>query len=850
MQLVTPTCTSYGKTNPGAPAADTRPRTRSAPNPMAHRLLLFLLVLAVAPAASAQQGVVTGRVVDVDGDLPLPTASVALWSIDGADSTLVTGVTTNIEGAFRIERVPAGTYDVVASFVGYDDWRQSGVAVDGAEVDLGTVRLAPSAEALAEVQVTAERSQVQTQIDRTVYDTADDPVAEGGNATDVLSTLPSVDIDIDGNVSLRGAGNVAVFINGRPAPVSGEFLASYLQSLPAGSVERVEVIPNPSAAFEPDGVGGIINIALKDDADPGLGGTLTAGTDSQGGYDATASATYGKGPWSLAATYGFRNDARAGSGLSYRLNRYEASPTTLDQEEIEDRLRTSHLLNLAADYSLSRATTLTSQFQFGTREGDETETNTTLRSLAASEARLFEYERVATELDDGLSADVRLGLRHTFADDHSLVVEGRGEISDETEEQTYRETLLGGTGDLDAPQDVEETEQEREVSLRADYTRPLGGFRLDAGYKGDWEQESSGLYSLSQDAETGAWLPDENNVDFDFDQTVHAFYAQLANEWGPLGLQAGLRYETARTTFVLPSEDESYDNDYQNLFPSAYLSFAPVEATTFKASYSRRINRPGGWSLNPFPSFDDPLNIRQGNPYLQPEYVDAYELGATQYVPWGSFSLTPYFRHTTNIIRRISEVRDDGVTVRTFENLDTSDSYGVELISSFEEIGGLSGYLSFEGFRVQTEGATDTEALSNDAFGWGGRLNANYRFGDRFGLGPLDLQATARYSAPLDTEQGRVGARSWFDLALRQRLFDERASLTLQLRDPLGMAGFEYTLDQPRIYQEFERDWGAQQIGLTFSYTLGQQESDGDRQRGEGRDGGPGDSEFDNEGGA
>ena len=816
---------------------------------MARRLLLAFL-LAAAPAAFAQTGALTGRVVDAEGDLPLPTASVAVWDIDGADSTLVTGVTTNIDGDFRIEAVPAGTYDVVASFVGYDAVRQTDVAVAAGEADLGLFRLSPSAEALNEVQVTAERSQVQTRIDRTVYNTADDPVAEGGNATDVLATLPSVDIDIDGNVSLRGAGNVAVFINGRPAPVSGEFLASYLQSLPAGTVERVEVIPNPSAAFEPDGVGGIINIVLKDDADPGLGGTLTAGTDTQGGYDATAAVTYGKGPWSLAATYGYRNDERAGNGLSYRLNRYEETPTTLDQEEIEDRTRMSHLLNLSADYSLSKATTLTSQLQLGTRVGNETEVNTTLRSLASTADPLFEYERVAEELDDGRSADARLGLRQTFGENHTLVIEGRGEISDETEQQTYRETLLGGSGDLDNPQDVEESELEREASLQIDYTQPLGGFRLDAGYKGDWEQESNALYSVSLDGETGEWLPDNDNVEFDYDQTVHAFYAQLANEWGPIGLQAGLRYEMARTTFELPVQSESYDNDYRNLFPSAYLSFSPVDATTFKASYSRRINRPGGWALNPLPSFDDPLNIRQGNPYLQPEYVDAYEVGATQYVPWGSFSLTPYYRHTTNIIRRISEVRDDGVTVRTFENLDTSDSYGVEFISSFEQVGGLSGYVSLEGFRVQTEGATAESDLSNDAFGWGGRVNASYRFGDRFGLGPLDLQATARYSAPLDTEQGRVGARSWFDLALRQKLLDNRAALTLQLRDPLGMAGFEYTLDQPRLYQEFERDWGAQQVGLTFSYMFGRQESERDRRgRDGGRDGGPG-GEFDDEGGA
>ena len=788
---------------------------------MPRRLLLLLVLFAAAPAAA--QGALSGRVLDAENDLPLPTATVALWQIAAGDSTFVTGASTGLDGAFRVEDVAAGAYDVVVSFVGYDTRRQR-VEVGRGTVELGAIRLDVEAAALGEVQVAAERTQVQNRIDRTVYNTADDPVSEGGTATDVLSTLPSVDVDIDGNVSLRGAASVSVFINGRPAPVSGEFLASYLQSLPAGTIERVEIIPNPSAAFEPDGVGGVINLVLKQDADLGLGGTLTAGTDSQGGVDATTAVTYGRGPWSLAATYGFRNDVRGGSGSSFRRNLYEVAPTTLDQRETEDRTRTSHLLNLSADYALSRATTLTSQFQVGTRGGDETELGTTLRSSSAGD-RLFEYERLSEEVDDGLSGDARLGLRHTFGEDHRLTVEARGELSDESERQTYLETLLSGDGVLDQPQRVDEDETERELSLTADYTRTVAGLRIDAGYKGDWERQSTALFAESADAETGAYAPDlDVNNRFDFDQTIHALYGQVAREWGPVGAQVGLRFESARTTFDLATTDEAFPNDYASVFPSAYLSYAPTEQTTLKASYSRRVDRPRTWALNPFPSFDDPLNVRQGNPNLRPEYISAFELGATQFTPWGSLSLTPYYRHTTDVVTRLSTVRPDGVTVRTFENLDTSSSYGVELVSSFEDIGGLRGFVSLEGFRLQTEGTSAEADVSNDAFGWGGRANASYGLGDRFGLGGLDLQATGRYSAPITTEQGRRGARSWFDVALRQKLLGDRASLTLQLRDPLGMAGFAFTLDQPDLYQTFERDWGARQIGLTFSYSFGKQE--------------------------
>ncbi|WP_412060366.1 TonB-dependent receptor domain-containing protein [Rubrivirga sp. IMCC45206] len=798
-------------------------------------LRLLVLLALLAPAAAAQTGAVTGRV--LDGDLPLPTATVAVWQIAGPDSTLVGGATTTLDGDFRVEGVPAGTYDVVASFVGYDPARQRGVAVVGGETDLGAIRLVPSAAALGEVRVTAGRTQVQTRIDRTVYATADDPVSDGGSATDVLATLPSVDVDVDGNVSLRGAGNVAVFVNGRPAPVQGDFLASYLASLPAGSVERVEIIPNPSAAFEPDGVGGVINIVLKQNTDRGVGGTVSAGTDSNGGLDGTAAVTYGKGPWSLAATVGLRDDVRPGSGDGFRINRYDTDPTTRTEEEAGDRTRTSALVNLSADYALSRATTLTSQLQLGTRAGDETEIGQTLVQ-GLDGAPVFGFGREVTEVDDGRSLDARLGLVHQFGEGHRLTVEGRAEASQETEDSAYLETLLDGAGDLTPARRSSQDDSDREASVQIDYTRALGTLRLDAGYKGDWQALGSTLAAETAGAD-GVFVTDlDQSNTFDFDQSVQALYVQAGGEWGGLGAQVGLRAEQATTTFDLLTSDETYENDYASLFPSAFLSFAPSDATTFKASYSRRVNRPRTRALNPFPSFDDPLNIRQGNPALQPEYVSSFEAGVTQFVPWGSVSLTPYYRHTTNVIRRFLTIRDDGVTVRTFENLDTSDSYGVELVSSFEDVGGLSGYASLEGFRLKTDGTTtSTGDVASDGFSWGGRLNATYDLGDRLGLGGLALQTTARYSAPIETEQARIDSRVSVDLALRQKLLDDRASLTVQLRDPFNQSGFAYTLDQPELFQELSRTWGGRQVGVTLSYTFGQQARTRDRDPGE-RDGG------------
>ena len=805
---------------------------------MSRLLLLILAVLATAPGAdsqtgtagtsAAQTGTLTGRV--VDGDLALPTATVTVWRIAGGDSALVGGATTALDGAFRVAALPAGTYDVVARFVSYGDARLRGVVVGAGATDVGTLRLVPSDDALGEAVVTGDRAQVQTRIDRTVYDTADDPVADGGSATDVLATLPSVDVDVDGNVSLRGAGSVAVFVNGRPAPVQGAFLAAYLQSLPAGAVERVEIIPNPSAAFEPDGVGGVINIVLKQNTDRGLGGSATVGTGSQGGANATGAVTYGRGPLSLAATVGLRNDLRPGGGDGFRINRYEPTPTTRTEAETESRTRNSALVGLTADVALSRATTLASQFQLSTSRGDETELGrTTVETLAG--APVLGFGREVTEAESGQSLDGRLGLRHLFGEGHSLAVEGRADVSDENTVQAYRETLVSGDGALTPARRADQDDAERETALQLDYTRPLGdlgllgGLRLDAGYKGDWQRLES-VFAAESVGATGAFAPDVGLSNaFDFAQTVHALYAQVAGSRGPVAAQVGLRAETARTAFDLQTTAESFETNYRSLFPSAFLSFTPGEATAFKASFSRRINRPSTRALNPFPSFDDPLNVRQGNPALRPEYVSAFEAGATRFTPWGSLSFTPYYRHTTNVVRNLLSVRADGVTVRRPENLATSDAYGAELVASFEDVAGLSGYGSLEAFRLQTGGTTAAATdVGSDALSWGGRLNATYAVGDRLGLGGLDLQATARYTAPITTEQARIASRISLDVALRQKLLGDRASLTVQLRDPFSQNGFAYTLDQPELYQSLSRTWGGRQVGVTFTYSFGQAE--------------------------
>ena len=831
---------------------------------------LAALALLAGSAAHAQADyTVAGRVTDAETGDPLALASVAVWRVSarsGVDPSLATGAVTRADGTFRVAGLTRGRYYAVVSFVGYTPQTVEGLRLrpDEPVADIGTVALAPDAAALGEVRVGAERDRVEIQIDRTVYRVADDPLAQGGSMSDALETIPSVEVDVDGNVALRGVSNVAVLIDGRPAPVSREFLGVYLQSLPAATVDQIEVIPNPSAKYDPQGMGGVINIVLKKDAELGVNGALTVGGDTQRGASTTGLLAVGRGALNLTATVGLRRNERDAGSDRFRINRALDPVTQLEQEDADRRARSSALAGLNADLRLSPTLRLTGSTQASLRSSTDDDESAT-RFLDAAGAPGLSTVRTTGGASDGWSADARLGLVYD--------VEG---VSEERQNRGGRgrrggrrgggRGLGGGTVSLGSHalsadlrvnasgaegadaieeafdrasdpfrlQRTTDTQSRQSLSASVDYARPIGQTRVEVGARSEIER-SEGTFA-SETALGGAFAPDADLANAsERAERVHAAYLQLARQLGPVGVQAGVRGEVVRSTFDVTQG--AFGKDYESLFPSAALAYELGERTVLKASYSRRIERPRSRALNPFPSVRDPLNVTVGNPDLRPEYTDAVELGAVRLTRWGSLSLTPYLRRTTDVVRRLQALRADGVTVSTFENFDTSTSSGIEAVASYQAAS-VRGVLSLEGYRIVTDGSSVDADLENDAFGWGGRANTTLQLGDRLGVGRTDLQLSARYRAPLDTEQGHVGARASVDLALRQRLFGDRANLTIRARDPFGWSRFDSITDTPRLFQSLERDASRRQLALTLTWTFGESaETRLGRQRGADRGG-------------
>lgn len=798
------------------------------------------------PGGAAMNGKISGTIVDKDNGKAIPTTTIAIWR--AADSTLVTGAVTLDDGSFAIDGLRPGQYYARVSFVGYESFQTSDIVLKLGEMEakLGTIKLVSDSQMLDEVEVTAERDFVEVGIDRTVYNTKDQLVSAGGSASDVLGNIPSVEVDIDGNVSLRGNQNVAVLINGRPSPMTGDALTSYLQGLPAEIIERVEVIPNPSAKYEPDGMAGILNIVLAKNREIGVSGGVTLSAASQGNYSASTNLGIQRGPINFFTTYGFRYGDREGEGDRYWLDRLSDPEFALDQSSFDNRQSLSHNLNASLDYSLTEKSTLTLAGMLSHR-GGERDGLTAYSELAAQQILSNRFDRESLQDNLDLSTEYRLGYRWT-ADPgkHELNIEAQYQQEWEEDDGSYQEEAynlidMGLTSIVEQQKDLQD-ENNREASIQLDYTRPLGEVsKLEVGLKSELDLLHSDFFSETLNLESGLFEADANlNNTFEYDQQVHAAYGILGTEVGRFGMQGGVRLEQALTTFDLKTTNEAFENNYFSVFPSAYLTYKLTDARTLKLAYSKRINRPrtGGRfnQLNPFNSNEDPYNIRVGNPYLKPEYVHAFEFSFTQFTKATSLTLTPYFRHTVDVIRFYQRF-EEGVSILTFENFDTSNSWGAEVIGTYKQGRRFNAYASFNAYKVVTDGSNVDTGLSNNALGFSTRFNGTYNISPT-----LDMQFSYFYRAPMNIENGRMAAMQSANLALRQKLFNDKANLSLRVSDIFGTMGFSMTRDDLQFFQEMNRSFQAQGIGVNFSYNFGkQQKRNRSRGNGEQRSAGPDD---------
>ena len=772
-----------------------------------------------SPAPVSGPGTVRGAVLNAGTGTAIPAASVALWR--RPDSVLVTGGLTATNGAFRLRGLPTGQYDLKVSALGFATaTRRVTITAAAPEVAVGSIRLAVSAILLEGVTVTGERRQALLQPDRNTYAVKDMPTTQGGTAIDVLRNVPAVDVDVDNVVSLRGNSNVVVQIDGRPSPMKGSQLGDFLAQLPAATVAKVEVVPNPSAKYEPEGIAGVINILMKQQTDLGTSGGLSAGGGTTGQANGSGNVGYQRGPLTLYSSYGFVRDKRARTESLFRQNLFEAPLTYLDEAGQRTDWPRSHTLTGNAAYKVGGTDELGADLLLSTRSGSR-RYDILYRDLDASRALTGRRDQLSSGNHGEDSFEGAFTLQHAFGKEHSLATELRANRESESGTSDYtRDSLAVDSTVLGNPERETQRTLERpyELSLKSDYARPLGSQgRLEAGYKGSLAGFRTALNTDVLDFASNTFLPDTTRTNgFTYRQLVHAVYGLLHLERGRLAFEPGLRLEHTTTRFGIAGRPDQFNGGYDSFFPSALLAFAADQTHTVTLSYSKRIRRPDDPDLlDPTIHYQDPENVSRGNPDLEPEYIHALELGLQRSASTSTLQLTPFFRRTVNAVRRIRTIDDAGVATTTFANVSTSDAYGADFEVSMRQ-GRITGFAGASAFRQVSDAANLGADYSAETYGWTGRANLTVH-----ATALLDVQGMLNYRSPMTVEQGHNDARTVFNLAMRQKLPGEHASLTLRVVDLLNTNHEASTTTDPRFLQESNRRMHARGLFLGVSYNFG-----------------------------
>lgn len=781
---------------------------------------LAALTLAGAAPAAAQQargGTVLGRVVAAETGEPLNAASVVL-RLPGETDAVATTV-TDATGRFQFTGLAAGRYSVEAGYLGYSPTARTVTVEASGTVDLGTLELSVAAIQVEPLTVDAGRPPAVFAPDRDIYSAESLPAAAGGVATELLSAVPELEVDIDGTVQLRGS-SPQIYINGRPAPMQGEALTAFLEQLPADRIERIEVIPNPSARYDAEGAGGIVNIVLKEGVELGTTGSAFANVNSRGSAGLGGRVSSQRGPLTFNVAGFLRRSDQESTGYDLRENLLAEPPTRIRRDSWSDRGNLSGSADLNTELRLSQQTAIRAQGRFADF-GAESDSRTTTTHMDAAEQWTQRYHRSSSVRSARRSLDLELGFDHAFEPErHVLEVELELESgrNDEDERVETEFELLGpDPAPLPAALTLEDSgNRDRETTLEVDYVRPWGeSGQLELGYRGSFQRRDDHrlLEEFEEIASGEPTLATEQG--FTHGQDVHSGYLTLMREIGPLGVQVGVRVQHTGTRFELPS-GEAFERSDVDVFPSANITFEAGDGARLRFSYSRRTRRPGPWLLNPIDQSTDPLNRRVGNPDLEPQYTHSFGLDASLSTWWGTLRFSPYYRRVENDWAQIQRVDENGVSTRTWENVASQDVLGLSFTASARSPDGWGGFVSVNGYHERREAGNMTADISGRSFRWSVRGNVSGRVSPT-----LDARAHVAYTPAHDVPQGRVSSRVDSSIGLRQRLLDGRASLNLNVNDPFDISQTQFESRDPTFVQLGRSRVSRRHVSLGFSYNFG-----------------------------
>ena len=798
---------------------------------MSFRTISYILVLLCSTCLYGQDGklLISGTVLD-EKKQPIPYATTAAYN---ADSTLVAGAVSSDEGSFEIAIEP-GEYSVKITFIGYEEQIIPGVSVRDTNVSLGSISLVPAVDVLEEVIITGEKDQMDLQLDKRVFNVSKDLSNLGANAADILGNLPSVNVDADGTVSLRGSDNVTIWINGRPSSLTSRD-PDALRKLQGSLIESVEVITNPSSRYDAAGEVGIINIILKKEHRTGFNGTFMANGGYPDLYGGSYSLNYRGLKLNLFSSYGI--DYRKNPGYGHSEQTYTSADTAFAYFQESDRIRSelSHNFVLGLDYFINDKNSLTGSFTYNPSSGVSTAT-TNYFDYAANDVLINNTTRTEREEEDEENIELALNYKKDFSNrDRKFTADFQYIKSVDNENTDYTQTVNGNAPLL---QRGVNNAKEETFLIQSDYIQPLGeNSKIEVGVK-SIRRIIKNEYSLEQQDDEMNWIPfDAFTNNMVYTENISAAYVMLNTKLNKFSVQGGLRGELSDISTELLATGQINEQNYFNLFPTAAMSYEFNKSNTLQLSYSRRISRPDFRNLLPFSDFRDPRVYFVGNPTLRPEYTDSYEVGHLG--TWKNVSLlsSVYYRHRTDVIRRITDPPNgNGVAQVIPINMASENAVGVEFNFSLSVMNWWKLNTNANFYRAITEGSYNEEQLYSDTYTWTTRTTSKMTF-----FKNLDFQITYNYRAPRITPQGEDLSIYSIDLGISRDVFDGKGTLTAGVRDLMNSRKRRAIIDTQGYYSNSEFQWRPRQFTISFTYRLNR---DKDKQNNRNRQDDGGDDEF------
>ncbi|MDA3820547.1 MAG: TonB-dependent receptor [Candidatus Delongbacteria bacterium] len=773
-------------------------------------------------------GAIKVKVIDKTTSGLVEYASIVVYSVK--DSSLVTGGVSDSKGVAFITQIPFGNYYVDIDFIGYIKQRKENIEITESKrfVDLGTVKLPQAAEVLQDVEVAADRKHIDYKIDKKIVNVSQDITSSGGSAVDALENVPSIQTDIEGNVQLRGSSSFTVLIDGKPTPLDG---SEALQQIPASSIENIEIITNPSAKFDPDGTAGIINVIMKENQKQGVNGNFNLSYGSFNAFNGDFLVNARTGKFNFFVSGSYRDGKRKSETESLRAT-FSDSTFVNDVEGEGEFQHKGYDARVGADYFLTDKDIFTISGEYGNRgfersgvsNYDQFTTDITERPFddPSVDHTYYINQSGFSVSSDYISGD--LNYQHKFNDEgHDLqaYVYYSSVVTDETsgfeQEYTNNEFEVLDSVTPVKERSIQDGENTR-FRAKLDYTYPFSEHgKFEAGYQ---FRNRIGLTDYNYEVcDEGTFIDDSSQFnDVDFNRQVQSAYSTYTNRLGKFDFMLGLRLEYTNRLFISNIMNNEWTYSKLDYFPSLHVSRKLAWDIQLQASYTRRIRRPRPWFLDPFRSKMDEYNYREGNPGLEPAYIDSYELNAQKRFGKHFVALETFYRQTHNKFEHITRVdsMNPDILISSFDNVGSDESYGLEMMGNFNFATWWNLNITADIYRYSLDAMIEGTSTQKSTITYSGRLNNTFKIpktNTRF-------QIFGMYRSPSVTAQGERGSFFMVNAAVKQSFLDRKLSVMFSLDDVLGTMKHHRESYTDYFYSYHEFDMISPTFKITVSYIL------------------------------